>query len=237
MTESTKWPPAKFAHRLAGRPFLEAREGADFAEIDLDRALQALGVYPERGRAFATRLITACVERREKDALLLAADGANLNLVVANGWTPLAVACAHGLAKIAEVICCAKGVRLDAATGNGDTALTFACARGMQGIVALLCLRGADVNAMTRAGRTPLDIARQQGLAVAERAILAKGGISGVELRARIAAAAERQAKKDAAEAAYQEAVAAREKYLAEVAAEAAAEAATAEAALPEEGC
>jgi len=193
------WPPTKFSNRLSGRPFLDAREGRDFSELDLDRALQAAGVYPERARSYAVRLITACVERREKDALLALAEGADVNLVVAGGFTPLTVACAHGLAKIAEAITCTRGVRLNAATAGGDTALTFACARGMGGMAALLVLRGADVNAATRGGRTALDLAREQGLAGAEKALLAKKAISGEEVRARRAAAAERLAQREAA--------------------------------------
>ena len=77
-----------------------------------------------------------------------------------NGWTPLAIACAHGSYEAAEALC-AHGAELDARSNSQRTPLIWAAWSGETKICEMLLALGADPSLKNKNGKTALDCARQ----------------------------------------------------------------------------
>ncbi|GAA5907572.1 hypothetical protein JCM8208_000004 [Rhodotorula glutinis] len=72
----------------------------------------------------------------------------------------------------------ARGVALDKEDRNGYTALHFAALYGRVNIARQLLDAGADVRALTRAGKTPLEVAQDRDDVDVEELLLARGAVS-----------------------------------------------------------
>ena len=79
----------------------------------------------------------------------------NVNAEDAAGLTPLIEATLRGSADVVELLL-ARGARAQPAPGFRHTALRAACLTGHPGLIATLLAAGADPNARSDGGRTPL---------------------------------------------------------------------------------
>ena len=121
-------------------------------------------------------------ERHKEVAELLINKGADVNVKLPGGWTPLLWAVINGLKEVAELLI-ASGADMNAKERDGMTPLHRAALEGHKEIVKLLIAEGADVNAKDRGGQTPLDRAITYNPKITD--LLRKhGGKTGEELKA-----------------------------------------------------
>jgi ankyrin repeat protein len=95
-------------------------------------------------------------------AKILIAKGAETNAVDKWRWTPLAIACQNGHARMVELLLAQPGI--DTSIGNiksGHMPLIIAAARGYEDIVRQLIQKGVDVNAKTTGADTALLLAER----------------------------------------------------------------------------
>lgn len=104
----------------------------------------------------------------------LIADGADINAVDRQGWTPLYTAIQRQQKEIAEYLV-AKGADVTIADRGGMTPLHAAAFKGDIELVGLLIEKGADVNGKDRNGGTPLHLAAQFGWKDVVELLLSKG--------------------------------------------------------------
>lgn len=114
--------------------------------------------------------------------------GAFLDYVGSDGLTPLMHCCSHaGLDDVAAQLIEA-GAKPDLLTPFGWSALTVACFSGRAASAQRLVDKGAALNLLGSDGKTALDWASEKCPGAAA-AIMAKGGLTGSEVREREAAA------------------------------------------------
>jgi ankyrin repeat protein len=135
---------------------LPGRSGMDYGDTTLD--------------AGTTPLMRAARAGDTEVMKLLMAKGADLKLATKEGDTALMFAAGVGYrdkntrgseneALDALKLCLESGLSLSQANSRGETALHGAASRGADTIVQFLVDHGADINAKTKQGFTPLDIA------------------------------------------------------------------------------
>ena len=89
--------------------------------------------------------------------------GADVNLPLSNGMTPLSNAAGAGHIEIVKILLQVPGVRVNQPTDVGLAPLSLAALRGHKEIVRLLIRKRADLNLPDRDGATPLTIASLSG--------------------------------------------------------------------------
>jgi ankyrin repeat protein len=89
---------------------------------------------------------------------------ANADLADNDRWAPLHFSAVHNKQECVTVLL-AHGVAVDAINGAGSTALWLASLKGYLPIVQLLVQGGADFERAGNSGRTPIDVAREEGRA------------------------------------------------------------------------
>ena len=91
-------------------------------------------------------------------------EGADVNRADDDGRTPLFFACQHGHVDRARNLL-DKGAAIDRAQKQGATPLWITCINGHIDLARLLLEKGAEVDRATNTarGRTPLDIAKEEG--------------------------------------------------------------------------
>jgi ankyrin repeat protein len=110
-----------------------------------------------------TALGTACGLGHLEIARLLLARGADPNIADSDGRTPIQMAAYDGSTAIVEILIQA-GAKLDIPDEEyGYTPLAVASWKGHAATVRLLIDAGADQRIPTKAGRTPLQLARDDG--------------------------------------------------------------------------
>ncbi|MBL8214039.1 MAG: ankyrin repeat domain-containing protein, partial [Bryobacterales bacterium] len=114
---------------------------------------------------------------------LLLDRGANPNLPMVTGTTPLIAAAIRGKVDIMEALL-AKGANVNAAAGTGGTALMAAATSGNPVAVRLLLDKGANAKAVTKRKETALHDAATAGVTESVRLLLAAGAdVNAVDLR------------------------------------------------------
>ena len=83
--------------------------------------------------------------------------GANVKVVINNGWTPLHYSASKSSEAVTFLLL-ENGADVDAVNNNGDTSFHLA-ARHNSFILGLFLIFGADINATNAAGETPLSLA------------------------------------------------------------------------------
>ena len=122
-------------------------------DIDVDKPLKS-GIAPVH---FAARNnLPGTVER-------LVRRGADANLALANGMTPLYFAADKGDLEVVRALLQAPGIRINQATGIRYVPLGIAAQRAHKDIVRLLLRKGADPNIESATGLTPLHVACLHG--------------------------------------------------------------------------
>lgn len=117
-----------------------------------------------------TPLYLACSENHLTSACLLVRAGADPYAATEAGDCAFAYASRQGQEAVVRALI-AAGHDLDAPINElRYTPLHLACKYGYTAIAALLLEGGADVDAQTRNGETPQDLARDSGIAGAQRA-------------------------------------------------------------------
>lgn len=115
--------------------------------------------------------------RNETDTIrTLLAQGANPNIEIENGITPLIHFAALGNAVAADYLVRA-GARVDEDGNQGCTALTWAARNGWRQMVGLLIDWGADINHQDKGGMTPLMRAAWNGQRAAVEMLLDKNAL------------------------------------------------------------
>ena len=89
--------------------------------------------------------------------------GADVNLVVADGLTPLFFAAENGYLEVARALLQAPGIRVNQAAGIRYIPLGVAAQYAYKDIVRLLLKKGADPNIRSATGLTPLNVACLHG--------------------------------------------------------------------------
>ena len=110
------------------------------------------------------KLFFACQEGQVDAARLLLDNGAAVDWATEDGRTPLYVACYEGHVDAARLLL-EKGAEVNRAQNQGATPLFIACCAGYVDTARLLLEKGAEVDRATNTprGRTPLDIAKEEG--------------------------------------------------------------------------
>ena len=109
-----------------------------------------------------TLLHWACAQGKTQVVKLLVEKGADVNAKTARGLTPLKQAVYGKHHEIVDFLLNRTPVDVDARGQQNFTLLHWACAEGKTQVVKLLVEKGADVNAKTERGYTPLDLARKR---------------------------------------------------------------------------
>ena len=122
----------------------------------------------------AYRLQTAVLANNTDDVRRLLDRGVDVNVVIANGTTPLHVAAAEAKIQVAALLV-SRGANVDARQRNGWSPIMFAAQTGCVEIAELLVRKGADINAMNSGGATPLHIACFHGKTEAVSFLLGAG--------------------------------------------------------------
>jgi ankyrin repeat protein len=136
-------------------------KGAEFNDPRIIQSQLQQGVDPNltdsRGR---TALFTAVREGSERAlAALLASPKLDVDAANANGETPLMLAAIRGSLPMVQALV-ARGAAVNRA---GWTPLHYACSGPDNGVAAFLIARGADLNARSENGTTPLMMAARYG--------------------------------------------------------------------------
>ncbi|XP_062571398.1 ankyrin repeat domain-containing protein 29-like [Saccostrea cucullata] len=102
-------------------------------------------------------------ERRDATIMSLLNNGADINLCMNNGTSPLNVACKNGHDSTVQLLL-NNGAESNLCTNDGVTSLLEAsCENGHDSPVQLLLNNGADINSCTNDGASPLYIACENG--------------------------------------------------------------------------
>ena len=156
-------------------PLHRAAHEGNAAEVErlLDHGRDADGAT----RLGVTPLALACAAGRAGVVEALLAAGADPNLASPAGETPLMVASRTGvLESVAALLRHGAGAGVDAREGwRGQTALMWAAAENHAGVVTLLVAAGADVNARSDEGFTPLAFGVRAGHGETAGALLDAG--------------------------------------------------------------
>lgn len=125
-----------------------------------------------RNADFETALHVALREESEKAVeALLKHPGLDVNAINMSGETPLMLAAIKGrLAWVKALV--AKGALINE---SGWTALHYACSGPDQGVTAWLIQQGADINALSPNGSTPLMMAARYGAIQSAEVLLQAG--------------------------------------------------------------
>jgi ankyrin repeat protein len=110
-----------------------------------------------------TALMVAAVKGRADFSELLLAAGADPEACDAYGWTPLMRAVAGGHLDAVDTLLADPRVNPDRAQESGATALHIAAGMGYERIVEHLLADGADPVIADQEGRTPREVAENQG--------------------------------------------------------------------------
>ena len=89
--------------------------------------------------------------------------GANVNLTLPMGTTPLSGAAGSGNLEVVRVLLQAPAIAVNLARGDGMTPLAIASQEGYKDIVRLLLRKGADPNGNHKSGLNPLQVASLHG--------------------------------------------------------------------------
>ena len=103
---------------------------------------------------------------------LLIRHGANVNLPLYQGTTPLAVATEHGCIEVVRLLLQAPEIRVNQATENNVTPLYIAAHYGHKDIVRVLLRKGADPNLASDDAVSPLHVACLRGDTAITRMLL-----------------------------------------------------------------
>ncbi len=103
---------------------------------------------------------------------LLIRHGANVNLPLYQGTTPLAVATEHGCIEVVRLLLQAPEIRVNQATENNVTPLSIAAHYGHKDIVRVLLRKGADPNLASNDAVSPLHVACLRGDTAITRMLL-----------------------------------------------------------------
>jgi len=87
--------------------------------------------------------------------------GANIETLAIDTWTPLTAAASAGCFEVVEILLTAKA-DINAPDGGGNTALFWAAFHGHVEVVSLLLEHGADTSKKAKKGRLPIDVAREK---------------------------------------------------------------------------
>ena len=97
---------------------------------------------------YSSAIMLACLNGHEEVVKLLIEWGAEVNVAMEGGWTPLTLACENGLTRMVPLLVnCSANVDMRLATGW--TALMLACARGHQETALALLKADADISVQT----------------------------------------------------------------------------------------
>lgn len=113
-----------------------------------------------------TLLTTALLANQEHLALWLLERGANPELALINGRTPLITAAGSGCLRVVEALL-ARGVAIDRQMQNGSTALMYAVGKRQLAVARLLIARGASLTLADNDGWTVRDFAARFGVKMA----------------------------------------------------------------------
>lgn len=122
-----------------------------------------------------TALYYAALGNHVPIMVMLLQHGANPNLVVADGCTPLIGAAWGNTAAVRALL--ELGADVNQAENSGMTALMWAAHGGHAGVIETLLRHGADVNARDNHGFTALMYAAAHGLATPVKLLLAAPGV------------------------------------------------------------
>ena len=116
-----------------------------------------------RQRDGSTALFGAVQKNCPEIVELLTGKGADVNLPLSDGTTPLCVAAFEGYTKVVEHLLQVPGVNINQAGADRSTPLYYACHQGHRKIVGLLLNNGADPDMAALSGMVPLHIACTEG--------------------------------------------------------------------------
>ena len=94
---------------------------------------------------------------------LLLRRGANVNLTLDDGTSPLTAAARKGNTDVCRLLLREPDIQVNQPSASGVTALALACEAGYKEIVKLLLRKGADANLSTESGISPLHVASLHG--------------------------------------------------------------------------
>ena len=116
-----------------------------------------------RKHSGATPLYLATQENFPRIVEQLVKRGADVNLAMNDGSTPLCAAADRGHVEIVRTLLQAPAIEINLAIKEGATALTFASQEGHKEIIRLLLRKGADPNLAHNSGMIPLHFACLHG--------------------------------------------------------------------------
>ena len=123
----------------------------------------------------ATPLFCAAQDSFTGIVELLLRKGANVNLPLDDGVTPLIAAAKHGNTDVCRLLLREPDIKVNQPSVSGVTALAHACEGGYKEIVKLLLRKGADANLSTKSGISPLHIASLHGYTAVVEILLNAG--------------------------------------------------------------
>ena len=118
-----------------------------------------------RGAGGGTALHVAAIKGHADVIELLLTNGADINAESETGATPLVLAAENGKIEALQFILQHKDkiVNIEARGAGGGTALHVAAIKGHADVIELLLTNGADINAESETGATPLVLAAENG--------------------------------------------------------------------------
>ena len=116
-----------------------------------------------RKHSGTTPLYLATQENFPRIVEQLVKRGADVNLAMNDGSTPLCAAADRGHVEIVRTLLRAPAIEINLAIKEGATALTFASQEGYKEIIRLLLRKGADPNLAHNSGMIPLHFACLHG--------------------------------------------------------------------------
>ncbi|XP_065928598.1 serine/threonine-protein phosphatase 6 regulatory ankyrin repeat subunit C-like [Magallana gigas] len=93
---------------------------------------------------------------------LLLENGADINLRINEGFTPLYVACHHGHISTVKLLI-ENGADINLCNEQGLSPLHNVCNHGRESILQYLIRNGANINLLSKEGYSPLDLACKEG--------------------------------------------------------------------------